>query len=34
MFHMFGTYLIYQDIRTDDDDDYDDRESSKDDYYR
>ena len=30
---MFGTYVIYLDIGRDDDDDYDDRESSNEDYY-
>ena len=28
MFHMFGTYVMYLDIGRDNDDDYDDRESS------
>ena len=31
---MFGTYVIYLDIGRDDDDDYDDRESSNDDSYK
>ena len=29
---MFGTYVMYLDIRIDDDDDYDDGESSNEDY--
>ena len=28
MFHIFGTYVMYLDIGRDDDDDYDDAESS------
>ena len=32
MFHMFGTYVMYLDIGKDDDDNYDDGESSKEDY--
>ena len=31
---MFGTYVMYLDIGRDDDDDYDDRESSNDDSYK
>ena len=34
MFHMFGTYVMYLDIGRDNDDDYDDRESSNKDYYK
>ena len=34
MFHMFGTYVMYLDIGRDDDDDYDDGESSNEDYYK
>ena len=34
MFHMFGIYAMYLDIGRDDDDDYDDRESSNEDYYK
>ena len=30
---MFGTYVMYLDIERDDDHDYDDRESSNEDYY-
>ena len=32
MFHVFGTYVMYLDIGRDNDDDYDDRESSNKDY--
>ena len=31
---MFGTYVMYLDIGRDNDDDYDDRESSNKDYYK
>ena len=31
---MFRTYVMYLDIGRDDDDDYDDRESSNEDYYK
>ena len=31
---MFGTYVMYLDIARDDDDDYDDGESSNEDYYK
>ena len=31
---MFGTYVMYQDIGRDDDDDYDDGESCNEDYYK
>ena len=31
---MFGTYFMYLDIGRDDDDDYDDGESSNEDYYK
>ena len=31
---MFGIYVMYLDIRRDDDDDYDDGESSNKDYYK
>ena len=34
MFHMFGTYAMYLDIGRDDDDDYDDGESSNEDYHK
>ena len=34
MFHMFGTYAMYLDIERDDDDDYDDGESSNEDYHK
>ena len=34
MFHMFGTYVMYLDIERDDDEDYDDGESSNEDYYK
>ena len=34
MFHMFGTYVMYLDTERDDDDDYDDGESSNEDYYK
>ena len=34
MFHMLGTYVTYLDIRKDDDDDYDDGQSSNEDYYK
>ena len=34
MFHMFGIYAMCLDIGRDDDDDYDDRESSNDDSYK
>ena len=31
---MFGTYVMYLDIERDDDEDYDDGESSYEDYYK
>ena len=31
---MLGTYVTYLDIRKDDDDDYDDGQSSNEDYYK
>ena len=31
---MFGIYVMYLDIRRDDEDDYDDGESSNEDYYK
>ena len=31
---MFGTYVMYLDIQRDDDDDYENRESSNEDYYK
>ena len=31
---MFGTYVMYLDTERDDDDDYDDGESSNEDYYK
>ena len=31
---MFGTYVMYLDIERDDDEDYDDGESSNEDYYK
>ena len=34
MFHMFGIYAMYLDMGRDDDDDYDDREASNEDYYK
>ena len=34
MFHIIGTYVMYLDIERDDEDDYDDGESSNEDYYK
>ena len=34
MFQMFGTYVMYLDIGRDNDNDYDNRESSNEDYYK
>ena len=34
MFHMFGIYIMYLDIGRDDDDDYENGESSNEDYYK
>ena len=34
MFHMFGAYVMYLNIGRDNDDDYDDGESSNKDYYK
>ena len=34
MFHMFGTYVMYLNFGKDDDNDYDDGESSNEDYHK